>query len=219
MKKLLTITMLLLAFTLLVAVESDPSNVVGYLKYECVEGNNFVALPLEQGFTMTSEFGNLFPDDMNTVSVWLPSSQSWGSSTNYGSGMWYPDFPIEVGSTIFFNTYADLDFYSIGDLPETNVQYAIVEGNNTIMVPLNKPEFEHTGDVGNSIGNGETTNTVMIWNSGSQSWASSTFYGSGMWYPTFDVSIGTPLFLNSYSEEVWPAGPRGVSSGLKSINK
>jgi len=217
MKKLLTITMLLLAFTLLVAVESDPSNVVGYVKYECVEGDNFVALPLEQGFTMTSDFGNQFPDDINAINVWSPSQQIWETSVNY-SGFWFPDFPVEVGTAIFFTSTADLDFYSIGDLPETNVQYAIVEGDNTIMVPLNKPELENTGDVGNSIGDGLDINAILAWNSGSQIWETSVNY-SGYWFPTSDVSIGTPLFITSYTELTWPEGPRGVSSGFKALNK
>lgn len=219
MKKLLIVPLLLLAIGMLVAVESAPSNVVGYVKYDCVVGDNFVAMPMVQSFTNTVEFGAPYGDDINTILIWDPANQIWQTSTNYGSGYWEPELPVGTNSVLFFNTFSPLTYYSIGNLPATNAQFNIVEGDNTVMVPLNKSALTNTMQVGGTIGDGEIVNTILLWDSANQIWATSTNYGSGYWEPELPVSIGMPLYLNSFENVVWPAGPRGLSSGLGTKNK
>ncbi len=208
MKKFILPLLLLLAIGMLAAVESDPSAVVGYVKYDCVVGDNFVAMPMVQAFTTTMEFGDQFGEDINTINIWDPASQSWIASVNYGGGFWDPELPVETGSVLFFNTATDLTYYSIGTMPETNAQYSLVAGDNTVMVPLNKSDLVTTALVGATMGDGETVNTINLFDSASQSWIASVNYGGGFWDPELDTPIGTPLFLNSGTEEVWPAAPR-----------
>jgi len=217
MKKLLLPLLLILLVSMLAAVESDPSEVVGYVKYDCVVGDNFVAMPMVQTYTTTAEFGAQFGEDVNTINIWNTDIQSWEASVNYGDGFWDPEMPVGTGSVLFFNTTAPLTYYSIGEMPVAQAQYDIVIGDNTVMVPLNKSDLMTTALVGGSMGDGETVNTINLWNPAIQSWEASVNYGDGFWDPEVDTPIGTPLFLNSGSDFTWPAGPR--SSARNSSSK
>lgn len=220
MKKLVLPLLLLLGISMLLAqAVSEPSEVVGYVKYDCVVGDNFIAMPMVEAFTTTTEFGAPFGDDINTINIWNPGSQEWEASVNYGGGFWDPELPVGTGSTLFLNATNAIVYYSIGELPETNAQYNLVVGDNTVMVPLNQSALTTTALVGATIGDGETVNTINLWNSASQQWEASVNYGGGFWDPEMATSIGTPLFLNSGTEEVWPAGLRAVTPQLNHRNK
>lgn len=215
MKKFILPLLLLLAIGMLAAVESDPSAVVGYVKYDCVIGDNAVAMPMVQTFTTTTEFGAQYPgDEINTISIWNAESQYWESSVNYGGGFWDPELPVGTGVVLFFNTTADLTYYSIGDLPETNAQYNFVIGDNAVMVPLDRSDLTTTALAGATMGDGETVNTISLWNPAGQYWESSVNYGGGFWDPELNTSIGTPMFLNSGTEEVWPAAPAKTKQSI-----
>jgi len=103
MKKLILPLLLLVAFGMLAAVESDPSNVVGYVKYPCVFGDNFVAMPMVDGATIVSEFALPYngSDDINTVQLWDPVGQGWAACTNYGGNFFDPDLPVGPGTPCF----------------------------------------------------------------------------------------------------------------------
>jgi len=208
MKKLILPLLLILAIGMLTAVESDPSEVVGYVKYDCVVGDNLVAMPLVQPYTTTAEFGDQFGEDINTINLWNADTQTWDASVNYGGGFWDPEMPVGTGSVLFFNTTAPLTYFSIGTLPATQAQYDIVVGDNTVMIPLNKSDLSTTALAGDSMGDGETVNTINLWNADTQTWDASVNYGGGFWDPEMDTPIGTPLFLNSGSDFTWPVGPR-----------
>ena len=60
MKKILLPLLLILAVGMLAAVESEPSEVVGYVKYDCLVGLNLVAMPMDDGLTLTSEVGAIY---------------------------------------------------------------------------------------------------------------------------------------------------------------
>lgn len=219
MKKLILPLLLILGITMLVAVESAPSEIVGYVKYDCVAGLNLVAMPMDQGLTLTSEVGaiyNVGSDYIDTINLWDPATQTWTFATNYGGGFWDPDLPVAPGSVLFFNTTTPLTFYSIGDMPATNAQYSIVPGLNTIMIPLNKSNLTLASEVGANVGTGEDLDTINLWDSATQSWSFATNYGGGFWDPDLGVAIGTPLYVNSISAATWPTGPRGVSNTLRS---
>lgn len=218
MKKFILPLLLLLAVGMLAAVESDPSAVVGYVKYDCVVGDNCVAMPMVQTFTTTTEFGAQFGEDINTIRVWNTEIQDWDLSINYGEGFWDPELTIGTNSVLFFNTANDLTYYSIGDLPAANAQFNFVVGDNTVMIPLNKSDLTNTALAGATMGDGETVNTIRVWNSDIQDWDLSINYGEGFWDPELTTAIGTPLFLNSGTEEVWPAGPRSTQT-FKTRNK
>lgn len=222
MKKILLPLLLILAVGMLAAVESEPSEVVGYVKYDCLVGLNLVAMPMDDGLTLTSEVGAIYNatnENIDAINIWDPASQTWFFSTNYGGGFWDPDLPVAPGSILYFNTITPLTFYSIGAMPSTNAQYNIIPGLNTIMVPLNMNTLTLTSEVGASIGDGEYLDAINLWDAVSQTWTFSTNYGGGFWDPDLNVSIGTPLFVNSINSVTWPTGPRILKSLLPSKSK
>jgi hypothetical protein len=208
MKKMLLALLIVVSLGMLLAVESAPSAVVGYVKYDCVVGDNLVAMPLVQTYTTTTEFGAPYGEDINTINIWNPTTQAWDASVNYGGGFWDPELPVGTGSVLFFNTTVPLTYYSIGAVPATNASYDIVIGDNTVMLPLNKAALNTTALAGATMGDGETVNTINMWNAATQAWDASVNYGAGFWDPEAALTIGTPMFLNSGSAFTWPAGAR-----------
>lgn len=210
MKKLILPLLLILGITMLVAVESAPSEVVGYVKYDCVVGNNLVAMPMVQPFATTTDFGAQFGEDINTINIYNPAAQDWEASVNYGGGFWDPQLAVATGSVMLINATNAVTYYSIGDLPAVNAQYSVIAGNNTVMIPLNKSDLASTALAGATMGDGETVNTINVYNSAVQDWEASVNYGGGFWDPEFVLSIGTPMLINSGSAFDWPAGPRNA---------
>jgi len=104
MKRFILPLLLLLAVGLLIAAESEPSEVVGYVKYDCVAGLNLVALPIEQGFTLSSEVGDTYPGQIDQISRWDADLQFWESAVFYdfgdGTGIWDPDFNVSIGTPV-----------------------------------------------------------------------------------------------------------------------
>ena len=105
MKKLLVIGMVLAFASSMFALESDPSEVVGYVTYGCVTTDgtdlNFIALPMNSGYTMASELGNAI-GVCDVVNVWDPAGQGWLSASNLGM-FWAGDFAIEIGMPLMVN--------------------------------------------------------------------------------------------------------------------
>jgi len=219
MKKFILPLLLLLFVGSIMAVESEPSAVVGYVKYNMVAGDNFVAMPMVQPIGLTSEFGAQFGEDVNTIYIWNQSTQTWDPSVNYGGGFWDPDIEVGTNSQLFLNANTALTYYSIGELPETPATFNIVQGDNTVMIPLNNSDLVTTALAGSSMGDGETVNTIYVWNTGTQTWDPSVNYGGGFWDPEMETYIGQPLFLNSGSDFVWPSRSAVVSPLRKSTNK
>ena len=214
MKKLIIPLLLIFAFSILAAVESEPSEIVGYVKYPCVEGLNFVALPMEQGYTSVSQVGNTYPNLINAISYWDASSQSWVASVYYPEfEMWDPDYSVTIGLPLMVNCLNNVNYYSIGNLPTINAQYSLIPGLNSIMIPLNKSNLTQASIVGTDIG---IVNAVSEWIASTQSWNASVYYPEfEMWDPDYEVTIGMPLMVNSLSSSIWPSGPRLIKSSNK----
>jgi len=212
MKKYLFILLLIVSAGILLAVESAPSETVGYVKYPSVAGLNFAAMPMDDGMTLTSEVGVYMGpnDEIDTINLWDQASQSWVGCSNYGGGFWDPDLPVGPGSVLFYSSSVAFDYYSIGALPATNAQYNIVPGLNTVMVPLNKSNLTLVSEVGMDIGPNDEIDTINLWDNTSQSWVGCSNYGGGFWDPDYSATIGMPLYVSSNSAITWPAGPRGA---------
>ena len=95
MKKLIIPLLFIFAIGILAAVESEPSAIVGYVKYPCVAGLNHIALPMDQGLTMASDWAAGYPGMLDAMSYWDNSTQSWVSALNLG--YWENDFPVTIG--------------------------------------------------------------------------------------------------------------------------
>jgi hypothetical protein len=214
MKKLIIPLLFIFAIGILAAVESEPSAIVGYVKYPCVQGLNFVALPMDQGYNLVSQVGNTYPDLIEAISYWDASTQSWVASVYYPElEMWDPDFDVVIGMPLMVSCLNNFNYYSIGDLPTINAQYSLIPGLNAIMIPLNKSNLTQASMVGTNIG---TLEAVSEWIASTQSWNASVYYPElEMWDPDFDVVIGMPLMVSSLSSTIWPSGPRLIKSSNK----
>jgi hypothetical protein len=214
MKRYLFVLLLIVSIGLLVAVESAPSATVGYVKYPSVAGLNLVAMPMNDGVTLTSQIGDAYAAQtyIDAINLWLPGSQSWNAALEAG-GYWDPDLPVGPGSVLMLSSSAAFDYYSIGGLPVANAQYNLISGLNLSMVPLNHSELALTSDVGNSIDAlaGGYTDAINLWLPVSQSWNAGLEAG-GYWDPDLAVAIGTPMFISYTGPAVtWPSA-RGAAN-------
>lgn len=203
MKKLVLPLLLILGISMLLAVESDPSEVVGYVKYDLVAGNNMIAIPMASTWTWASEIGDMYAGNVDQVYYWDQASQSFLGAADLG-GFWDGDFEVGSGNVLMLNSYAVDSFFSIGDLPATNAVYNVVAGNNTIMVPLNRSDLAWASEIGMEMVAG-TVDQVYYWDTLSQSFLGAADLG-GFWDGDFEVAIGMPLMVNSYDALTWPAG-------------
>ncbi|MDD3535825.1 MAG: hypothetical protein PHC50_06765 [Candidatus Cloacimonetes bacterium] len=213
MKRFILPLMLLLFVGTIFAVESDPSEIVGYVKYDCLPGLNFVAMPMVDGNSFTSEVAAIYTADadiIDAINIWSSDTQTWDHAVNYGGGFWDPDLEVGPGSILYFNSSEPFAFYSIGSLPTADAIYNIVPGLNTIMIPLNKSDLTLTSEVGITIGDGEFIDAINIWSSETQTWDHAVNYGGGFWDPDLPVSIGMPLYINSMDSTTWPARSAGI---------
>ncbi len=204
--------LLLLAAGFLFAVESDPSAVVGYVKYGMVAGNNMAAIPMECPWGWASELGiELGEGVVDQISMWDPATQSFATAADLG-GFWDGDFELNSGKVLMIYSYGSVSMYSIGNLPSTNAAYGIVSGNNTVMVPLNRSDLAWASDLGIEMGEG-IVDQISMWDATSQSFATAADLG-GFWDGDFDMSIGLPLMVYSYGSMTWPN--RAASLNAKS---
>ncbi len=109
MKKLIVSLMLVLSM-LAFSAESAASSTVGYVKYGCVTTAgldlNFVALPLDAGFTTVSQI-DAAAATFNQISYYDATNQGWVASTGDLFG-WAPDFATEIGKPLMVNALTDI---------------------------------------------------------------------------------------------------------------
>jgi len=221
MKKLLFVLLVLLAFGLLTAVESDPSATVGYVKYPSVAGLNFAAMPMDDGMTLVSQVGAYMGplDEIDTIFLWNSTGQYWDGCVNYGGAYYEPDYTVGPGTVLYYSSSYAFDYYSIGDMPVANAQYSIVPGLNTIMLPLNKSALSLVSLVGADIGPLDEIDTIFLWNSAGQYWDGCVNYGGAYYEPDYATPIGTPMYISSSASITWPAGPRGATRSVAPTRK
>ena len=204
MKKLIIPLLFIFAIGILAAVESEPSAIVGYVKYPCVAGLNHIALPMDQGLTMASDFAALYPDMLDTMSYWDNITQTWFAAINVG--YWDGDFPIHPGSVMMIYALTPFNAYSIGNMPAANATYNLLVGLNDIMIPLNRSDITMAGQVGDEMG---VLDNISKWDNSTQTWVATI--NLGYWDGDFPVSIGFPLQVNALSSVTWPSTPASKS--------
>jgi len=207
MKKIILPLLLILSIGMLAAVESAPSEVVGYVKYDMVIGNNLIAIPMENPYAMASDLGMSFAGNVDQISYWDQTSQAWVTATDIG-GFWDGDYALSSGSVLLVYSYAPTTFYSIGDMPATNASYTLVTGNNTLMIPLNKSILAMASDLGAELVAG-SVDQISYWDQANQAFSTATDIG-GFWDGDYAISIGMPLMVYSYAPITWPTRSAGV---------
>jgi hypothetical protein len=215
MKKVILPLLLILAFGFLVAVESDPSAVVGYVRYDLVAGNNMVALPMECPWNMASELGDSFAGSVDQVAYWDAAGQIFGAAADLG-GFWDGDFPIATNDVLMLYSYAAVPFYSLGNLPAP-ATYNLVAGNNTLMIPLNRPDLTLASELGADLVAG-SVDQVAHWDASTQMFGAAADLG-GFWDGDFAIGIAKPLMAYSYAPITWPSrGAQLVPAPSKARN-
>lgn len=204
MKKFILPLLLLLAIGMLAAVESAPSEVVGYVKYDMIVGNNIVAIPMDAGLTLASQIALSYGGTCDAVS-YFGTDEIWYTAYTDGTD-WYDDFAVQPGSCVMMYAYDATPFYSIGDLPATPAVYSLIQGNSIVAVPLNRSDLATASAVGIDIG----TDTVSYFGT-DELWYSAYTDGTD-WYDDFAVGIGKPLMVYSYSATTWPTRSASIQS-------
>lgn len=211
MKRFILPLLILLFVGSLFAVESAPSEVVGYVKYDLVAGNNTIALPLDQPLTMAGEVGDAI--GATAVGYFNPTTQVWSLATKNFLGVWSNNFAVSNGAPLWINVASATSFYSIGDLPSTDPSYTLVSGNNMVMVPLSSSSLDTSALVGNDIPGAQA---VGYFNADTQVWVLSTKNFLGAWTSPFSTSIGDPLWINTNTAGTWPgASTREIPANSK----
>jgi len=205
MKRFILPLMILLFVGSLFAVESAPSEVVGYVKYECAlnanGSNTFVALPMGTEYTMASHIGDAYPGVINVISGWNATEQGWSAASKVGD-TWYDDFVVSPGMAYMVTVTEAVDFYSIGELNDP-IEYTLVDNangsNSLIMVPLNRSDLLEADDLGDDVG---VVSVVTQWDNANQGWSAASKVGD-TWYDTYAIGIGMPLMVTVTEAATW----------------
>jgi hypothetical protein len=221
MKKFILPLLLLLAIGMLAAVESDPSAVVGYVKYHCEPGINMIALPMDMplGYTC-GNFADNYPGMISDMSYWDYDNQQWVAASDWG--YWEGDFEVTPGLPMMITATGTFDAYSIGAMPAVNATYAMDAGINTIMIPLNKGDMnplvnpDMVSDFSEDIGAGLLSD-VSYWDYDNQQWVAASDWG--YWEGDFEVGIAMPLMVTATGPTVWPSRNARVSQPSVKANK
>ncbi|PKN72539.1 MAG: hypothetical protein CVU50_06680 [Candidatus Cloacimonetes bacterium HGW-Cloacimonetes-3] len=213
MKKFILPLVLLLAIGMLAAVESDPSAVVGYVKYPCVAGNNMLALPMVDAYTTANELGDAI--SATTVGYFDTATQLWSTVDAFPWGGWSDDFALSNGQALWIYVESDVDFYSLGALPAVQPTYELVIGNNVVMLPLDKGALNSANLVGDDMG----ATTVGYFDGTTQLWSTVDAFPWGGWSDDFATSIGAPLWIYTETEGTWPVAAAKVRQNIKTKSK
>lgn len=216
MKKFILPLLVLLFVGSIMAVESEPSAVVGYVKYDCVAGLNTIALPMVETYALASDIATAYPGKFDTFNYWDNATQSWVGAFDLG-GFWDNDFAVNNGLVLWPNSLESFSFYSIGDLPVIQPSYNMLTGLNMIMVPLDRSDITLASELGVDTG---TLDTVNEWDNTTQSWVGAFDLG-GFWDNDYPIAIGGGYWVNSLSDLTWPTPPptRNQNIGLSRSGK
>jgi hypothetical protein len=213
MKKVIIPLILLLAVAFLIAVESDPSDVVGYVKYDLLAGNNFIALPMQTGLTQASQIGDAI--GAPSVSEWNPATQAWNTADNLGFPFgWTNSFAVYDGQALMVNVSGAGTYYCAGAMI-VQPNYSLLAGNNFLMIPLDRSDLNAASLVGDAIG----APSVSEWNPATQAWNTADNLGFPFgWTNSFATEIAMPLMVNVAAPSTWPATRSNVNSTFRSAH-
>jgi len=205
MKKFILPLLLILSIGLLIAAESEASDVVGYVKYECLftpnGSNTLIALPMGTQFATASAIGDAYPGIINVITGWNPDNQVWAAASKVGD-TWYGDFNVYPGMSYMVTVTETVDFYSMGDL-NAPVEYTLVSNangsNSLIMVPLNRSDLAEADDLGDDVG---VVSVVTKWDNTNQVWTAASKVGE-TWFGNYGISIAMPLMVTVTEATTW----------------
>lgn len=216
MKKLILPLLLLVAFGMLAAVESAPSEVVGYVKYDAYTGYSYVAQPMDVT-TTAQAIGIANQAMLSHIYKFNAATQGW-ESIEYDMDFeeWLGDFNVNPGDVLLFNCTANGPFYSIGDLPNP-MAYNIYPGYNYITIPLNRSDLSTAQQLALAMGN---LTHVYRFDNVTHGWESIEYdMDFEEWLGNFNISIGDVLLVKSTSTFTWPTRGSMNNNQLRTSNK
>ncbi|MCK9158841.1 MAG: hypothetical protein M0P53_08545 [Candidatus Cloacimonas sp.] len=209
MKKIILPLLLILTVGMLAAVESEPSEIVGYVKYDMYTGYSYVAQPMD--ITTTAQAIGI--DNQTSVTqIYRFNTQTQGwESVFYDPdfGEWLGNFNVNPGDVLLFNCIADGSYYSIGNVPDP-ITYQIYPGFNYITIPLNRSDLVSAQTLGNEIGN---IQIIYRFNNQTHGWES-ILYDSEFeeWIGDITLSLGDIVLLKSTASTTWPNRNKSTDS-------
>jgi len=182
------------------------------VKYPCVTpvagGLNFIALPMDSGWTYVSQLGDAYPGMMDAMSYWDATSQSWVAC--FWDDFWSGDYPVYPGMPIMINALSAFDYFSLGGLPATRMSYPMLVGLNAVMVPLSRSDLSMAGLVGDDMGGSSMVDALSYWDAPSQSWVAC--FWDDFWSGDYPTWIGMPLMVNAVTAFTWAPGAKNVNT-------
>ncbi len=178
MKRVILPLLVLFGLSMLFALESDPSDVVGYIQYT-IDANNYgmVALPFGSGLTMASELAAEISPNITTVVAW-----SGGTWQQHAVGYPGTDFAVaDDNSYLVANGDSNpVVWYAEGTVG-TPAAFDIVGADYTqIMLPLDCSDLTLASELASDIGTDVTT--IVTWSAGT--WAQ-----HAVGYPGTDFAV------------------------------
>jgi hypothetical protein len=220
--------MMVLFLSSLIAVESEPSDVVGFVKYECIVTSttnaNMVSVVLDNGVTtaqdLAAEIGA--PGIVDAVSKWDATTQSWEQVAYSfspvpppGGWAWSGNFNIVNGDVLQINVTQDVDYFCAGALqadPVYNLITTATTNANMVMLPLTKSSLTTAQDLASDIGSEGVVDAISRWVASSQSWEQVAYSfspvpppGGWAWSGDFDIEIGESYQISVTVPATWPS--------------
>ncbi len=194
MKRVILPLLVLFGLSALFALESAPSDVVGYIQYTiAVNDFAFVSVPFGTDWTMASDLGNDMGADVTSIIRW-----NAGAWEQYVPGFSSSDYDIAEGNSYLVfndNDTEALTWYAEGVVGDA-AAFDIVAGDFTqIMLPLDRSDLTLASELATNIG--EDVTSVITWSAGA--WAQ---YIPG--FSSSDYSIGISDGFLVYSETAYP---------------
>ena len=192
MKRVILPLLVLFGLSMLFALESAPSDVVGYIQYTISANDfDFMALPFGTTMTTASELATNLGGTIESVCFW-----TGGSWAQYVNGVPFTDFAISEGNSYFVKSgdTSDITYYASGVVGDA-ASFDIGENDFTqIMLPLDRSDISTASglcaDIGPSVG------SISAWNNGSF-----VQHVAGVPFTDFSIGIGDGLLV--YSSEAY----------------
>jgi hypothetical protein len=200
MKKLLTSIVIVLFIGSLFAVESDPSEVVGYLEFSGVTGLNFISVPLDAGYVTSTDLVTPILA-CNQISRWDEAVQGWVSYNKSPFGTWPTSFALTPGMAVMIKLTGDEDVYVAGSLFVPEISFDLVLELNAISIPLSRSDITTSAILGTDMSD---INQISRWDAGLQGWVSYNKSPFGTWPTSFVTTIGMPVMVKATSVFTWP---------------
>ena len=187
--------------------ESAPSDVHGFIKYECIQTAgtdlNFIALPMDAGYTNASDLGDDI-GDCDAISKWDANNQAWVQASKLPFG-WAGDFTLSDGNAYMVNVTDNVNVYIDGPMLSSQPTFDLVATAgtdiNSLMLRLDKSGLNLASLLGDDIG---VCDAVSNWNALNQAWVQASKLPFG-WAGDFAILIGDPLMVNVTENTTWPS--------------